>query len=274
MENLVCIITGANSLTGIGRAAVYAFAKKNARAIYATDIYDEHLASLAEDIYKSTGVECIPKRMDASSDDDIQDVIAEAITKFGRLDVFFANAGIAGPHPMKTETKDEFLKMMCSVPINSVYAAIKYASEAMEKTSEEKPQSSGSIIATASGLLAFDLVLVPCHILHRKQRNVINLCQSAAWRLRGKNIRVNAICPGLIETEMTKKALSLIQGNEFMEHAMKTNSALQRFGCPAEVAAMAAFLAGPESSFITGQDIKVDGGMTASLPYTPLFADN
>lgn len=99
--------------TGLcSRSAVYAFAKKNARVIYATDIFDENLASLAEDVYKTTGVECIPKRMDASSDDDIQDVIADALAKFGRLDVYFANAGIAGPHPMKTETKDEFLNMM------------------------------------------------------------------------------------------------------------------------------------------------------------------
>jgi len=94
------------------RAAVYAFAKKNARAIYATDIFDENLASLAQDVHQTTGVECIPKRMDASSDDDIQDVIADAMAKFGRLDVYFANAGIAGSHPMKTETKDEFLNMM------------------------------------------------------------------------------------------------------------------------------------------------------------------
>jgi len=68
--------------------------------------------SLAEDIYKTTGVECIPKHMDASSDDDIQAVIGDAMAKFGRLDVYFANAGIAGPHPMKTETQDEFLNMM------------------------------------------------------------------------------------------------------------------------------------------------------------------
>ncbi|KAG2194779.1 hypothetical protein INT46_011233 [Mucor plumbeus] len=271
MKDLVCIITGANSLTGIGRAAVYAFAKKNARVIYATDIFDEHLVSLAEDVFKTTGVECIPKRMDASSDDDIQDVISEALKKFGRLDVYFANAGIAGAHPMKTETKDEFLNMM-RVNSWSVYAAIKYASEAMEKTSEEKPVSSGSIIATASvagvrsggGPMSYSA----------SKAAVINLCQSAAWRLRGKNIRVNAICPGLITTEMTEKVLAAMKGNEDMEYSLKTASALQRFGNPEEIAAMAAFLAGPEASFITGQDIKVDGGITASLPYVPLFADN
>ncbi|KAL7309258.1 hypothetical protein PS15m_011365 [Mucor circinelloides] len=271
MDNLVCIVTGANSLTGIGRAAVYAFAKKNARVIYATDIFDENLASLAQDVHQTTGVECIPKRMDASSDDDIQDVIADAMAKFGRLDVYFANAGIAGPHPMKTETKDEFLNMM-RVNSWSVYAAIKYASEAMEKTSAEKPTSSGSIIATAS-VAGVRSGAGPMSYSASKAA-VINLCQSAAWRLRGKNIRVNAICPGLIVTEMTDKVLAAIKGNEFMENAIKTTSALQRFGDPSEIAAMVAFLAGPESSYITGQDIKVDGGMTASLPYAPLFADN
>ncbi|KAF1807592.1 hypothetical protein FB192DRAFT_1442975 [Mucor lusitanicus] len=271
LDNLVCIITGANSLTGIGRAAVYAFAKKNARAIYATDISEENLASLAEDVYKTTGVECIPKRMDASSDHDIQAVIGDAMARFGRLDVYFANAGIAGPHPMKTETQDEFLNMM-RVNAWSVYAAIKYASEAMKKTCEGKPTSSGSIIATAS-VAGVRSGAGPMSYSASKAA-VINLCQSAAWRLRGTNIRVNAICPGLIVTEMTEKVLAAIKGNGTMESTLTTSSALQRFGDPKEIAAMAAFLAGPEASFITGQDVKVDGGMTASLPYAPLFADD
>ncbi|KAL9549895.1 hypothetical protein MBANPS3_004998 [Mucor bainieri] len=271
MDNLVCIVTGANSLTGIGRAAVYAFAKKNARAIYATDISDDNLASLAEEVHRKTGVECIPKRMDASSDDDIQAVIRDAMTRFGRLDVYFANAGIAGPHPMKTETQDEFLNMM-RVNSWSVYAAIKYASEAMQMTSADKPNSNGSIIATAS-VAGVRSGAGPMSYSASKAA-VINLCQSAAWRLRGKNIRVNAVCPGLIVTEMTRKVLAAVKANDTMERTLITTSALQRFGDPTEIAAMVAFLAGPEASYITGQDIKVDGGMTASLPYAPLFADD
>lgn len=94
------------------RASAYAFAKKNAKAIYVTDLNDSNLAALAQDITKTTGVDCIPKRVDAADDDDIQGVIADALEKYGRLDVFFANAGIAGPHPMATETKDAFLEMI------------------------------------------------------------------------------------------------------------------------------------------------------------------
>jgi NADP-dependent 3-hydroxy acid dehydrogenase YdfG len=94
------------------RASAYTFAQRNAKAIYVTDLNDSNLVALAEDITKTTGVDCIAKQVDAADDDDIQDVINDALEKYGRLDVFFANAGVAGPHPMATENKDAFLKMM------------------------------------------------------------------------------------------------------------------------------------------------------------------
>ncbi|KAI8969970.1 hypothetical protein BDF20DRAFT_825824 [Mycotypha africana] len=271
MDGLVCIITGANSLSGIGRATAFAFAKKKARAIYVTDINGDHLVPLAEEITSTTGVECIPKCMDAAADKDIQNVIADALGTFGRLDVFFANAGVAGRHPMATETSEAFLNMM-RVNAWSVYAAIKYASVAMEKTSTEKTKSGGSIIATASVVAGVRSGAGPMSYSASKAA-VINICQSAAWRLHGKNIRVNAICRGLIKTEMTKKVLEAVSSNELLVNLMKRNSALERYGEPDEIASIVAYLASREASFITGQDIKVDGGLTAALPYCPLFAD-
>lgn len=270
MDGFVCIITGANSMTGIGRATAYAFAKKTPKAIYVTDLAEDNLVELAKDITEKTGVDCIPKKVDAASDEDIKSVIADAMEKYGRLDVFFANAGIATPPSLADETKEGFLHVM-HVNSWSVFAAIKYASEAMQKTSAEKPAGSGSIIATAS-VAGVRSGAGPMSYSASKAA-VINICQSAAWRLRGKNIRVNAICPGLIETEMTQKVLEHIKGDEFMQNMVLRSSALQRNGKPSEVATMVAFLGSDEASFITGQDIKVDAGMTASLPYAPLFAD-
>lgn len=86
------------------RASAYAFAKKTPKVIYVTDIHDNNLATLSGDITKTTGVACIPKVVDASSDKDIQAVIDDALEKYGRLDVFFANAGVGGNHPMATQT--------------------------------------------------------------------------------------------------------------------------------------------------------------------------
>lgn len=94
------------------RATAYAFAKKNPKAIYVTDLAENNLADLAKDITEKTGVDCIPKRVDASSDEDIKSVIADAMEKYGRLDVFFANAGIATFHSMVEETKEAFLHIM------------------------------------------------------------------------------------------------------------------------------------------------------------------
>ncbi|KAG2195848.1 hypothetical protein INT47_012389 [Mucor saturninus] len=269
MDSFVCIITGCNSLTGIGRASAYAFAKKTPKVIYVTDVHDNNLATLSEDITKTTGVACIPKVVDASSDKDIQAVIDDALEKYGRLDVFFANAGVGGNHPMATQTMEGFLEMM-RINTWSVFAAIKYASVAMEKTSEDKIKSGGSIIATAS-VAGLRSGAGPVSYSASKAA-VINICQSAAWRLHGKDIRVNAICPGIIETEMTGRVLNAIANDAYESKSIKYNSALERCGKPEEIATMAAFLASTEASFVTGQAMVVDGGLSAALPYTPKFA--
>ncbi|KAI9351933.1 NAD-P-binding protein [Pilaira anomala] len=271
MDGYVCIITGANSLTGIGRASAYSFAKLNAKAIYVTDLHDNNLASLAENVKETTGVDCIPMKMDASCDEDILAVIEAAMEKYGRLDVFFANAGVAGRHPFVTQTKEAFLEMM-SVNAWSVFAAVKYASIAMEKTSEEKKVGGGAIICTASvggvrsggGPMSYSA----------SKAAVINICQTAAWRLHGKNIRVNAICPGLIKTEMTDVVFDYIKDKKDVETALMKTTALERYGKPEEVAALVAFLGSAGGSYITGQDIKVDGGITAAVPYSPFFGES
>ncbi|GAA5813382.1 hypothetical protein MFLAVUS_006860 [Mucor flavus] len=130
MKNFVGIITGCNSLAGIGRAPAYSITKKNPKVIYVMDIIDSNLSNLAEDIIDTTGVKCIPKRMDASSDEDTRSVIAEALKKYSRHDFYYASAA--------TNIK------------YGVFAAIKYALAAMEQTSLQKPKSGGSIVATAS----------------------------------------------------------------------------------------------------------------------------
>ncbi|KAI8379055.1 NAD-binding protein [Radiomyces spectabilis] len=268
MDHFVCIITGANSLSGIGRATAYEFAKRKPQAIYVVDLFDDNLAELANDI-TGRGVECIPKKMDASCDEEIQNVIEEVLQKYGRLDVFFANAGVAIPGALEEETREKFLSTM-TINAWSVFAAIKYASIAMEKVSATKKQGGGSIIATAS-VAGVRSGAGPMSYSASKAA-VINIVQSAAWRLRGKNIRVNAICPGIIETAMTDKVLGIIQRDDAMTSNAEKSTALGRYGQASEIANMVTFLASSEASYITGQDIKVDGGLTAALPHVPILA--
>ncbi|KAI8062033.1 hypothetical protein BDF21DRAFT_455568 [Thamnidium elegans] len=270
MENFVGIITGCNSLAGIGRASAYSIAKRNPKIIYVTDINDSNLFTLAKDITKTTSVECIPKRMDASSDEDIQSVIAEAMKEYGRLDFYYANAGIGNGTALTEHTKDMFTKLM-TINCWSVFAAIKYASAAMEQTSTQKPKSGGSIVATAS--IAGTRSGAGSISYAASKAAVINLCQTGAWRLHGKNIRVNSVCPGVIETEMTGTLLATIAQDPEKHKLIMRHNALERYGKPEEIGAMVAFLASDEASFITGQTIKVDGGATAALPYLPLFAE-
>ncbi|GAA5795957.1 hypothetical protein EDC94DRAFT_697132 [Helicostylum pulchrum] len=271
MENFVGIITGCNSLTGIGRATAYSISKKNPKAIYVTDIKDSDLATLAEEITKTTGVECIAKLVDASSDEDVKGVIDDAIKKYDRLDFYFANAGIGNAKSMAEQTKEVFLETM-TINAWSVFAAVKYASAAMEHTSSQKPKSAGSIVATASIAAARSGAGSMSYAASKAA--IVNICQTGAWRLHGKNIRVNAVCPGVIETEMTKPLLEAVTEDPRKQRLAMLHSALERYGRPEEVGAMVAFLVSRDASFITGQAIAVDGGSTAALPYLPCFADS
>ncbi|KAI8095099.1 uncharacterized protein B0P05DRAFT_524684 [Gilbertella persicaria] len=269
MNDFVCIVTGANSLAGIGRAAVFSLAQKGVRAIYATDINKDHLDTLAQEIKATTHVECIPYLVDASSEKDIQAVISDALDRFGRLDVFFANAGVAHPQRMNTETEETFLRVM-RINAWSVYAAIRNASEAMSKTSDKKPIGGGSIIATAS-VAGIRSGAGPVGYSASKAA-VISICQSMAWRLRGKHVRVNAVCPGFTQTEMTSRLKKEADKDEDAREALNRVTPLERWGQPEDIATMVAYLASSDASFITGQDIRVDGGLSASLPYAPFFS--
>ncbi|KAI9253306.1 hypothetical protein EDC94DRAFT_697133 [Helicostylum pulchrum] len=140
----------------------------------------------------------------------------------------------------------------------SVFAAIKYASAAMEQPSSQKPKSGGSIVATAS--IAGTRSGSGSMSYAASKAAVINLCQTGAWRLHGKNIR------GVIETEMTGALLTTIYQNPEKHKLMMRHNALERYGRPEEATS-------DEASFITEQAIKVDGGATVAFSYLPLFAE-
>ncbi|KAI8342916.1 hypothetical protein BC941DRAFT_498057 [Chlamydoabsidia padenii] len=268
MENYVVIITGANSSSGIGWATALEMAKKQPKAIYVTDIRDDQLAVLAKKLQDDYNVDGIARKVDASSEDDVKSVVDEALATYGRLDVFFANAGICTLGRLDNETKADFLKII-EVNTWSVFAAIQQASVAMEKTSETKLSSGGSIIANAS-IAGIRSGAGPISYSASKAA-VISLVQSAAWRLKGKNIRVNTVCPGFIATDLTVPAINAL--NSMNPQATLDQNPLERFGEPKEIATTVTFLASSESSFINGQDIRIDGGFGRAYRHVPLFGD-
>lgn len=136
---------GANSVIGIGRATVHHFANNGARAVFVCDFNDDHLATHKRELESLyPGVDIHTRKFDAANEEAVKRICEEALEKYGRLDVFFANAGIGSAKLFTECTGDDFMNMM-RVNTLSVFLAAKYGSKAMMKTSKDKPYPAGSI---------------------------------------------------------------------------------------------------------------------------------
>lgn len=248
------IITGAGS--GIGRASAVLFAEHGA-SVLAVDNVAAAVDETAKLITESGG-NCNAIVADVSSETDAQRYVARALELFGGIDVVFANAGISGPlkHSLFDQDAEFWLKIL-QVNLIGPFLAIKYAAPHMVA------QGGGSIICTASvaGLRAG----AGPHPYSASKAGVINLVQTTANSLVGTGVRVNAICPGIIETGMTEPIFSGARAHGSEAKIGQLNP-LQRYGKPEEIAHVALFLASSRSSYVNGQAIAVDGGLSSSLP--------
>ena len=257
---------GANSAIGIGRASAHQFARNGARAIYLCDFASSHL-----DIHKRElnslypSVDIHTRQFDASDEESVKGIVQEAVDKYGRLDVFFANAGIASGQVFWEADSAGFMKMMKTNAL-SVFLATKYASRAMLKTSAAKPYPSGSIIATASvaGLRSN----AGSTEYSASKAAVVSLMQTCAYQLVGTGVRCNAVCPGLIETGMTKVTYDAARSRGSEKKIGQLNP-LRRGGQPDEIARAVLFLASDEASYVNAQAWAVDGGLSGGLPFVP-----
>ncbi|KAI0885082.1 NAD(P)-binding protein [Annulohypoxylon maeteangense] len=265
VEGKVVIITGANSPLGIGRASAHLFAENGAKAVYICDFDGTHLAAHKQEIetlYPATEVHT--RQFDAADEKAVKAVVDDAVKTYGRLDVFFANAGVVGPHAPFTQVgKEEFMKVL-DTNVSSVFLAAKYAAPAMHLTTPSKPSPSGSIIGTASVAgLRSNAGSTP---YSASKAAVISLAQTIAYQLSGTNIRVNAICPGLIETGMTAPTFEAARARGTTRKIGQLNP-LKRGAVADEVARVALFLGSDEASYVNGQAWAVDGGLSAGHPY-------
>jgi NAD(P)-dependent dehydrogenase (short-subunit alcohol dehydrogenase family) len=245
LEGKSVVITGAGS--GIGRAASLLFTKEGAKLI-AVD-KTEGVKETAKLVSDAGGtVEAV--MADAGNEADVKGFIAKAVSKYGKLDAIWANAGVSGGLvPLSEQTPD----------LIGPFLAIKHSIPHMTK------QGHGSIICTASvaGLKSG----ASGHPYGASKAGVISLVQITAYSLSGTGVRINAVCPGLIETGMTKPVFDRAKERGTQDKIGQLNP-LKRPGQPHELAAMGLFLASDEASYVNGQAIPVDGGLTASMPYT------
>jgi len=254
MEGKSVIITGAGS--GIGRAASLLFAKEGARLI-AVD-RAESVKDTVEQIRKAGGT-AEAMTADAGSEKDVIAFIDRALSSYGRLDAVWANAGISGGLVPLAEQTVEHWQEILRVNLIGPFLAIKYSIPQMIK------QGRGSIVCTASvaGLKSG----ASGHPYAASKAGVISLVQTTAYSLSGTGVRINAVCPGLIETGMTRPIFDNAR-ERGTEGKIGQLNPLKRAGQPHELAAMGLFLASDEASYVNGQAIPVDGGLTASMPYT------
>ncbi|KAK6909548.1 hypothetical protein I203_103569 [Kwoniella mangroviensis CBS 8507] len=272
LNGKVGVITGVGPESGIGTAAAKLFTREGAKHLYLIDYDDTALPNLKkwlESTYPSTKVTIL--KADAASPSTISNLISQVIEENGHLDFFFANAGVSQIRPRNTTPdidEKEFDEVM-RINALGVFIAIKYASEAMKIVSPEKGKKvpGGSIILTASiaGLKA-NAGPIP---YSASKAAVVSMAQTSAYDLAGYNIRVNALCPGLIETDMTRGMFTLAEAAGKSDKMGVLNPA-HRQGLGSEVAQVALFLASDDSSYVNGQAIPIDGGLTAGVPYAKM----
>ena len=252
LEGKVALVTGAAS--GIGRASALLFAAEGA-AVVALDRAVAVEATVAA--IRSAGGRAIALIKDSSAESDVAGAVGLAVKEYGGLDVCFANAGIGGGMvPFLEETVERWTEVL-RINLIGTFLAAKYAALVMV------PRRRGSIVCTASVAgLRSGAAGVP---YSASKAGVISLVQTAANQLAGTGVRINAICPGLIETGMTRPIFDQARSRG-SEGKIGQLNPLRRPGTPEEIAQTALFLASNASSYINGQAIAVDGGLSTSHP--------
>ncbi len=251
----IAIITGAGS--GIGRASALRFAAEGARVVIG-DKSDGVFAT--EAAIRDAGGSVIARKMDAGLEEDVAALVATAISEFGGVDVAFANAGISGGMTGIFDLGAEEWAEILRVNLIGPYLMIKHAGHAMVDQGR-----GGSIILTASVAGIRSGAGGPPY--SASKAGVINLTKVAAQQMTGTGVRVNAICPGLTETGMTKRTFDYAK-DKGVTHKLGQLNPLKRAAQPEELANVALFLASDQASYVNGQAIAVDGGLSSSHPVT------
>jgi NAD(P)-dependent dehydrogenase (short-subunit alcohol dehydrogenase family) len=252
LDGKVAIITGAAD--GIGRATAILFAKEGAKLVLA-DIREEG-AKKTCDLICDQGGDAVWQKTDVGNEGEVKALIDLALRKYSQIDILCNNAGITGLIGSLENQEEEDWHRVYSVNVLGAVFAVKHAAKNMQERKRGAIVNTASVAGIRSGAGG--------NSYSASKAALINFTQTAACDLGEFNIRVNAVCPGLIETGMTRPIFDLAR-QRGREEKLGSRCELRRYGQPDEVAYTILFLASDEASYITGQAIPVDGGNTASL---------
>lgn len=246
LEGRVALVTGGAS--GIGKATVYRLAEEGAKVLF-SDIQDELGQEVATHL-KELGHEAMYLHHDVASPGDWEYAVETALTEYGGLDILFNNAGAGGLNPIEDTTLEDWERYI-AVNQTSVFLGMKICADAL-KSSEHASVINNSSIFGASGGFGTSVDY------HAAKGAVRTMTKNVALHWATEGIRVNSVHPGFIDTPI----LDTAKGTPF-EQVMLDLTPMGRLGRPEEIASVVAFLASDDASFITGEELYVDGGFMA-----------
>ncbi|MFC4022217.1 SDR family NAD(P)-dependent oxidoreductase [Oceanobacillus longus] len=253
MEDKVVLITGGAG--GIGQATAQLFLDNGAKVVL-IDINQEAL-DRAKTSLKADSNKIMTLKANVTDEEDVKNYVRQTVEAFGKIDVFFNNAGINGPFAQIKDLEKEKFEQILSINVTGVFLGLKHVIKQMES------QGYGSIINTASNAAYIGSAGMAGYIASKHA--VAGITKTAALEAASSGIRVNAVAPAAIDTQM----LADIQNNitpgepETSGEAIKQGIPVGRFGSPNEVAQVVLFLASDNASFVNGSLYNVDGGMQA-----------